>query len=163
LASIDDFNALPEEEATRRLHACLANRGWASRIASGRPYSDGMSLITAAWLALNDLTDADWVAAFKAHPRIGEHGGDAPEVSAREQSAAMRAGANTLAALATENQRYEEKFGYVFLIRASGRSADEIGSELQRRMSNDAGMEFAEARRELAQIAELRLGKLVSV
>lgn len=159
---IEAFNALPEEEAADRLHACLASRRWAARIASGRPYPDGPSLISAAWRALNDLTDADWLAAFKAHPRIGERGGDAPEESAREQGAVMRAGADALAALATENQQYENKFGYVFLIRASGRSAEDVRVELRRRMTNDAALEFAEARRELAQIAELRLENLVS-
>jgi OHCU decarboxylase len=116
----------------------------------------------AASNALNGLTDDDWVAAFKAHPRIGERGGDAPESSQREQSRAMESAAATLAALEAENRQYEEKFGYVFLIRASGRSGEEILSELRRRMRNDPALELGEARRELTEIAGDRLLELVS-
>lgn len=157
------FNALPAAEAEDRLYACLANRAWARHLASDRPYDDAVSLIKTAWLALNDLTDEDWVAAIKAHPRIGESGGDAPDTSAHEQSRAMQAASDVRAALAVENRQYEERFGQVFLIRAAGRSGDEILSEIRRRMNNDPATELAEARRELAQIAELRLEKLIAL
>jgi 2-oxo-4-hydroxy-4-carboxy-5-ureidoimidazoline decarboxylase len=159
---IEDFNALPETEAEERLYACLANRRWAAEVASRRPYPDAQSLITAARNALKGLTDDDWVAAFKAHPRIGERGGDAPQSSEREQGRAMQSSAAAVYALVAQNPRYEKKFGYVFLIRASGRSAEEILSEVRRRMRNDPPTELAEARRELAQIAEGRLWELVS-
>jgi len=159
---IEDFNALPEKEAADRLYSCLANRRWVAEVCSRRPYPDAQSFLTTAWAALNSLTDGDWVAAFKSHPRIGERGGDAPESSEREQSRAMRSAAETLAALEAGNRRYEERFGYVFLIRARGRSGEKILSELRRRMRNDPAMELAEARRELAQIAEERLEELVS-
>jgi 2-oxo-4-hydroxy-4-carboxy-5-ureidoimidazoline decarboxylase len=156
------FNALPQKEAEDRLYTCLANRRWAVEVSSGRPYPDAQSFLTAAWLALNGLTDDDWFGAFKAHPRIGERGGDVPESSEREQSRAMQSSAETLAELEAENRQYEHKFGHVFLIRASGRSGEEILSELRRRLKNDPVEELAEARRELAQIAEERLSKLVS-
>jgi OHCU decarboxylase len=159
---IEDFNALPETEAEGRLYACLANRRWAAEVASRRPYPDAQSFITAAWTALNGLTDDDWVDAFKAHPRIGERGGDAPESSEREQGRATESPGAILAALAAQNRQYEKKFGHVFLIRASGRSGEEILSELRRRMKNEPAKELAEARRELAQIADERLSKLLS-
>ena len=111
---------------------------------------------------MNALTDGDWLAAFRAHPRIGERGGDVQESSEREQSRAMQSAAETLAELEAENRQYEEKFGHVFLIRASGRSGEEILSELRRRMKNDPAKEQSEARRELAQIADERLSKLLS-
>jgi 2-oxo-4-hydroxy-4-carboxy-5-ureidoimidazoline decarboxylase len=158
---IDDLNTLPREEAEGRLYACLANRRWAANVVSGRPYVDAESFLTAAWSALNDLTDENWLVALRAHPRIGESGGDAPESSAREQTRAMEASASTLAALAEENRHYEERFGHVFLIYASGRSGTEILAELRRRMKNDPAVEVAEARRELAQIAMLRLENLL--
>jgi 2-oxo-4-hydroxy-4-carboxy-5-ureidoimidazoline decarboxylase len=161
-ALIEDFNALPDTEAERRLYACLANRHWAAEVASRRPYPDAQSFLTAAWNALNGLSDDDWVAAFKAHPRIGEGGGDAPESSEREQGRALQSAAAILAALAAQNRQYERKFGHVFLIRAGGRSGEEILSELRRRMKNDPATELAEARRELAQIADERLSELVS-
>jgi OHCU decarboxylase len=112
--------------------------------------------------AMDDLTDQEWLEAMKAHPRIGERGGDAPASSEREQSRAMQAPADTLAALDAENRRYEQKFGHVFLIAASGRSGEEILAELRRRIDNDPAAELHEAKRELRKIAHLRMQKLVS-
>ncbi len=111
---------------------------------------------------MDRLTDEEWLEAMKAHPRIGERGGDAPHSSEREQSRAMQASAATLAALAAENRRYEERFGHVFLIFASGRSGEEILSELRRRMNNDPAFELEEAKRELRKIALMRLRGLVT-
>jgi 2-oxo-4-hydroxy-4-carboxy-5-ureidoimidazoline decarboxylase len=159
---IEDFNALPEKEAADRLYTCLANRRWADELAAGRPFSDAGSFLEAASLRMNALTDEDWIAAFRAHPRIGERGGDSPESSEREQSRVRQSASETIAALGAENRLYEEKFGHVFLIRASGRSGEEILSELRRRMTNGSDLELAEARRELARIAADRLMDLVS-
>ena len=151
-----------DQDAIDRLYACLANRRWAAEVASGRPYSHPESFLETARAALNGLTDDDWVAAFEAHPPIGERGGGAPDSSDREQSRAMQSAAETLATLASENRQYAQKFGHVFLIRASGRSGEEILSELRRRMKNDPAVELAEARRELTHIATDRLLRLVS-
>jgi 2-oxo-4-hydroxy-4-carboxy-5-ureidoimidazoline decarboxylase len=159
---IKDLNALPQKEAEERLYTCLANRRWAADVCSRRPYADAQSFLTTARNALNGLTDDDWVAAFAVHPRIGERGGDAPERSEREQSRTMQSAEATLAALKAENRQYEEKFGHVFLIRAGGRSGEEILIELRRRMKNDSDVELAEARRELSHIAGDRLLELVS-
>lgn len=134
-----------EEEA----FSCLASRRWARAVADG----------VEADVAMNALTDEEWLGAIKAHPRIGERGG---ADSTKEQSRAMQAPSATLAELAAENQRYEERFGHVFLIFASGRGADEILAELRRRMSNDPATELTEAKRELRKIAHLRLEKLGS-
>jgi 2-oxo-4-hydroxy-4-carboxy-5-ureidoimidazoline decarboxylase len=130
-----------------RLYACLASRRWARAVAAGADPERSM----------DDLTDDEWLAAMRAHPRIGERGGDDPERSRREQARAMRASPETLVALAAENRRYEERFGHVFLIFASGRSAEEILSELRRRMDNDAAAELQEAKRELRRIALARM------
>ena len=111
---------------------------------------------------MDALTDEEWLEAMKAHPRIGDRGGDAPASSDREQERAMQAPAPTLSELAAENRRYEEKFGHVFLVHASGRSAEEILGELRRRMSNDPMAELQEAKRELRKIALLRMAKLTS-
>ncbi len=111
---------------------------------------------------MDQLTDDEWLEAMKAHPRIGHHGGDAPKRSELEQNRAMQASAATLATLAAENRRYEERFGHVFLIFASGRSGEEILSELRRRMKNDPAAELEEAKRELRKIALMRLRGLVT-
>ncbi len=111
---------------------------------------------------MDQLTDEEWLEAMKAHPRIGDRGGEAPKSSDREQSQAMQASAATLTALAAENRRYEDRFGHVFLIFASGRSGVEILSELRRRMDNDPAAELDEAKRELRKIALMRLRGLVA-
>ena len=129
------------------LYGCLASRQWAEAVAGGADPD----------AAMDDLTDEDWLEAMRAHPRIGERGG---ADSAREQSRAMQASDATLSELAAENRRYEEKFGHVFLIFASGRGAEEILSELRRRMNNDPTAELGEAKRELRKIAHLRLERL---
>ena len=107
---------------------------------------------------MDDLTDDEWLEAMKAHPRIGERGS---ADSTREQSRAMQAAPETLADLAAENRRYEDRFGHVFLIFASGRNAEEILAELRRRMKNDPATELQEAKRELRKIAHLRLEKVL--
>ncbi len=138
------------EDLEERLYGCLASRRWARAVAAGQDPDR----------AMDDLSDDEWLAAMKAHPRIGERGGDDPASSVREQSRAMQAAAETKAALAAENRQYEERFGHVFLIFASGRSGEEILAELRRRMENDPAAELQEAKRELRRIAQLRLGRM---
>jgi len=141
---------LSEDLLEERLFACLASHRWARAVAAGEDPDR----------AMDGLTDDEWLAAMKAHPRIGARGGDAPASSDREQARAMEAPDETKAALASENRRYEERFGHVFLIFASGRSGEEILAELRRRMKNDPATELREAKRELRAIARLRLERL---
>ena len=150
------------DELEEKLYGVLANRRWVREVASGWPYGGLHTLIDTADILMHTLTDEEWLEAMAAHPRIGERGGDSPDSSVREQDRAMTASASTLAELADENRRYEDKFGHVFLIFASGRSAEEILSELRRRSRNDPATELEEAKRELRKIARLRLGRLVS-
>jgi len=151
------FNALPDQEAEDQLYAGFADRSWAARVASGRPYRDLDHLLDVAELAWSELKPGDWLRAFRAHPRIGEQGGHAPAVSEREQSGVRQASALTLAALTAENRKYEERFGHVFLIAARGRSADEILFALRRRMNNDPVTELEEAAAEQRKITRMRL------
>ena len=156
-ALIEQFNALSPREAEEQLYASLANRSWASRVASGRPYRGIDALLAAAETAWSDLTPGDWLHAFEAHPRIGDKGGHAPATSEREQSGIRQASPRTLAALEAENREYEKRFGHVFLIAARGRSADEILHELRRRMSNDSFAELQVAAAEQRKITRMRL------
>jgi len=134
------------------MYGVLASRRWARAVAAG--------LLEAAERAMDDLSDDEWLEAMRAHPRIGERGGESPETSAREQSRAIQASSATLADLAAENRIYEEKFGHVFLIAARGKSGVEILGELRRRMNNDRAAELEEAKRELRKIVRLRLESL---
>ena len=151
------FNSLAREEAEQRLYACFASPPWAARVAAQRPFDDLGAILAAAALAWAELESADWLAAFAAHPRIGESGGHSPASSEREQSRVASAPGHVLAALAEENRRYEQRFGHVFLISASGRSAEEILAALRERMRNDPVTEVQMAAEEHRKITRLRL------
>ena len=157
MSGLDDFNELPAEVAEEALYSCLANRRWAIELAAGRPYRTGDALLQAAEAAWARMSDVEWLAAFEAHPRIGERGGLAPAVSDREQKEVVSAKAETLAALAVENREYEKRFGHVFLIAASGRTGEEILAALRSRMDNPPAAELEVAAEEQRKITRLRL------
>jgi len=151
------FNALPNQEVEDRLYECFADRSWAAQVASGRPYPDVDHLLDVAEVAWSELKPGDWLRAFAAHPRIGERGGHAPATSEREQSGVRQASGRTLAALTSENRKYEQRFGHVFIIAARGRSAAELLHALRRRMNNDPVTELEEAAAEQRKITRMRL------
>ncbi len=159
---LDLFNALSFEAAESRLYSCFANHVWAERVARGRPYEDLSALLASAESAWNGLTPREWRDAFAAHPRIGERGGHSPHTSDREQGVVNRGSQETLAALAAENRLYEARFGHVFLIAASGRTAEEVLEALRRRMTNDPDAEFEVAAGEHRKITRLRLEELLT-
>lgn len=151
------FNGLADDAAEEQLYGCLANRKWAERVAAGRPYDTVGHLMERVESEMSQLGDDDWERAFSAHPRIGERGGHAPATSEREQSRVMQATDETLTALRAENQAYEERFGHVFLIAATGRSAGDILQSLRQRMANDPTTEREVAADEHRKITRLRL------
>jgi OHCU decarboxylase len=155
-----ELNSLSPAQAQQRLYACFASHRWARLVALGLPYSDLAGLLEAAEQAWSALEPADWADALAGHPRIGESGGASPVKSEREQSRIRNAPAATLDLLAGENRRYEEHFGYVFLIAAAGRTADEILRELRQRMGNDPVTEASVAAAEHRKIARLRLQEM---
>lgn len=159
---IDRFNEKSDAQAVRELYACFASQSWAERVAAGRPYANFESLWAACEAAWSGLAPADWLGAFAAHPRIGERGGHAPDSSEREQTGVHAAPRGTLDALAEENRRYEARFGHVFLISASGRTAGEILAALRRRMSNDPSAEIEVAAAEHRKITRLRLERMLA-
>ncbi len=159
---IERFNSLSENEALQALYGCFAHRGWAARVAAGRPYVDLPAVLGAADSAWSDVAPSGWLEAFTAHPRIGESGGHSPRSSEREQSLVIQASQQTLAALAEENRRYEARFGHVFLIAAGGRTAGEVLEALRQRIGNDPATELEVAAGEHRKITRLRLERLLS-
>jgi OHCU decarboxylase len=155
------FNGLPLGEAVRRLRECCGSQAWAAAVAARRPYADFAALVTASEAVWRDLEPSDWLEAFSAHPRLGESGGHSPDASQKEQSRVMDAGAETLAALAAENRRYEARFGHVFLISAAGRAAEEVLAILRQRIGNDAATEIKVAAEEQSKITRLRLERMM--
>jgi 2-oxo-4-hydroxy-4-carboxy-5-ureidoimidazoline decarboxylase len=159
---LDGLNALPAPDAAQVLAACCASPRWAATVAAGRPYSSPEQLYAAADDALADLDEVDIARALDGHPRIGERAeGDGGAWSRREQAGVSGARAETLRALADGNHAYEAKFGHVYLVCASGRSADELLAVLQQRLGNDPVTERAVVRRELGLINRIRLVRLV--
>lgn len=157
------FNRLSTDEAKGLLRTCLDVSRWVDEVERGRPYAGWAALRLAAEQAAASLTDAELEAALARHPRIGERAGAGHDVehSAREQSGVDPDDRQTASRLAAGNAAYEERFDRVFLIRAAGRSTDEILAELERRLENDDATERGETVEQLGEIALLRLENAV--
>jgi 2-oxo-4-hydroxy-4-carboxy-5-ureidoimidazoline decarboxylase len=165
VATLDEFNDEPADRAVQALRACNAAARFAAEIAAGRPYRDVETLVGRAEEVTRALPWDDVAVALAAHPRIGDRveGSSAEaESSRREQSSMAGADAATRDAFVDGNRRYEDRFDHVFLIRASGRTPDEMLAELERRLGNDEETERAEVTEQLAQITALRVRGLVS-
>jgi 2-oxo-4-hydroxy-4-carboxy-5-ureidoimidazoline decarboxylase len=163
--ALTEFNALPADRAVEELLSCCAAPGWADEVAGGRPYSSVDELVTAAGDALATLGWDEIALALAAHPRIGQRpSGTGREAawSRREQSGTDSSTQGTLDALADANRAYEERFGWVFLIFASGRSDTEMLAAARERRDNDEATERAVVRGELGRIVALRLRKLLT-
>jgi len=161
--TITELNAAGADEAETALLACCASRRWAAVILAARPYQAlaHLTAVSDATVAALDWSDVE--EALSGHPRIGERvrgAGQEAEWSRREQSAAATGDGGLRAALTAGNVEYEQRFGHVFLIKATGRSATEILTALHRRLSNDEATEREVVRAELAGIVHLRLEKL---
>lgn len=147
-------------DAASELRSCCASPEWADTVAAARPFKSWLPLTETADRIWNGLSADEWTAAFRAHPRIGETKSRA-RWSAQEQSGVQRATDETLRALDEGNRAYEQKFGHVFLICATGKSADEMLAALRARINNDAKTELQIAAEEQRKITHLRLEKLV--
>jgi 2-oxo-4-hydroxy-4-carboxy-5-ureidoimidazoline decarboxylase len=157
---LDRLNAEEPAAAEHDLLACCASRRWADEILARRPYHDLAQLRAVSEQVMRALDWADVEAALAAHPRIGERaGGTSAEAGwSRDE----QAGAAPSEDLAAGNAAYEERFGHVFLIRATGLSGEEVLTALRTRLGNDPGTERDVVREELRGIVDLRLGKAFS-
>ncbi len=153
------FNQAERAAATAMIAPCVALPAWYDALVAERPWASLHTLRERARSLMQTWTQADLLAALRAHPRIGERAqGNAHEatLSRSEQSGVNHKDAALTQALVEANAQYEARFGHVFLIRASGRSGDAILSELQRRLANTDDQEQAEALEQLRQITLLR-------
>jgi OHCU decarboxylase len=159
------WNALSAGEAEGEILACCGSRAWARGMAERRPVRDESELLVASDEICARLAEADWLEAFRAHPRIGETRAERPafersaEWSAQEQSSAAAADAELKKALADGNREYEGRFGRIFIVCATGKSSAEILGILRRRLQNDEATELREAAEQQRQIAQIRLRK----
>jgi len=154
--------AAPEEARRLLTRACGSSR-WVDRMLTVRPSGSRESLLSAARREWEALTEDDWREAFTHHPKIGDREAlrqrfpSTHALSTREQAGLDRAGSDVIEALAEGNRRYEETFGYIFIVCASGRSAEEMLAMLTARLGNDAAHEIKVAAGEQEKITALRL------
>jgi len=163
-AGLDRLNALSGEDAERALSACCAASDWTAALAAGRPYPNRATLLTRSERLLSGLDWGQIRQALDAHPRIGERAagtGREAAWSATEQSGMDSATADVKAALIEANRAYEDRFGHVFLIFATGKSDTEMLAAARDRAGNDDEAEREIVRSELGKIVGLRLRKLL--
>lgn len=166
------LNALSEAEAREALTRCCGSSAWVDAMLGARPFRTDEDVFARAQGVWDALTDEQVLAAFAHHPRIGEDlellraryaaqpAATDTRFSAQEQDKVSEASESTLLALRDGNRAYERRFGFLFLVFATGKSADEMLALLEQRLSNDRDTELATARREHAKITRLRLSRL---
>jgi allantoicase len=161
------FNQLSVTQARKALFDCCGSKKWVAEIIAHRPFSVAADLLETADKSWASLGRREWLAAFRYHPAIGgvrakgKQSKTAQRWAAGEQSGGLMASQETRAALAAANRAYQSKFGYVFLICATGKSSEAVLKNLQERMSNDPEVELRKAAEEQRKITRLRLEKLL--
>jgi 2-oxo-4-hydroxy-4-carboxy-5-ureidoimidazoline decarboxylase len=157
------WNSLDPETAAREALPCCGSQEWAAALAARRPIPDEASLVEASTTIWRALPAEAWQQAFDSHPRIGQthaqtHATDESlRWSAQEQRTAVSEDQAVRLALQEANHLYEQKFGRIFIVCATGRNPTEILATIEARMKNDAATELREAAEQQRQITELRL------
>ncbi|MDV8003830.1 2-oxo-4-hydroxy-4-carboxy-5-ureidoimidazoline decarboxylase [Rhodococcus sp. IEGM 1318] len=153
------FDALVDRQAVAALLECCHSAMWAEQIAGSRPFADLKALFDTADAVLAKLPESEIDDALSGHPRIGERTESASSI--REQSGVSSATEDVLAELRQKNAEYEDKFGHVYLVCASGKSGTELLDILRGRLRNDPATERSVLRTELAAINRIRLARLI--
>ena len=161
------LNELAPEQAEAEFLKCCGSSNWAKRMVAERPYGDLENILVNADLIWASLPPEDWLEAFRSHPKIGEKKAEqtqsnaAKAWSAQEQSGTADSADETMAVLAEGNREYAERFGFIFIVCATGKSAEEMLGILRSRINNDAASELRIAAEEQRKITQLRLRKLI--
>ncbi len=165
-ANLHKINALDEAAATKAFRRCCGSRRWVEAMLSKRPFQSADALFEAAEAIWWELSEDDWLEAFTHHPKIGdisslrEKFGNTKAWAEQEQGSVRQADDTVLQALAEGNRAYEEKFGFIFIVCATGKSAEEMLGLLQHRLPNSRESELRIAAAEQLKITCLRLEKL---
>lgn len=164
--TLAEFNALPSTRAESVLQDCCGSARWAARVAAQRPFAGVNALYDVADTIWRNLERADWLEAFSHHPQIGEKPATG-STSARkwaegEQTGARAVNEDVKTRLAHGNRAYFEKFGYIYIVCATGKSAEEMLALLEQRLQNDPARELPIAAEQQRLITRLRLEKLLA-
>jgi 2-oxo-4-hydroxy-4-carboxy-5-ureidoimidazoline decarboxylase len=152
------LNDLPEAAARAALTRCCGSARWVEAMLARRPFASTVALQADAEAVWSALGRDDFLEAFAQHPRIGARGGDA--WSREEQARAGDADGDTRRALADANEEYLRRFGYIFIVCATGKTAAEMLALLRQRLNNDPARELEIAAGEQARITRLRIEKV---
>ena len=160
--TLAEFNAAPDLEAHALLGSCLDIERWVLEVGAGRPYPDWESLQANASASAAAITWDEVAGALARHPRIGERAKGDPGDAALSASEQSGVAASDTAALAAGNAAYEKRFGYIYLICATGLSGEQMLAALRERLTHDDEQERLVVMDELRKIAALRLSKAVA-
>lgn len=165
--TLDELNRLPPAQLRESLTQCCGAASWVEKMMYSFPVDDETALLNAASLHWRSCGEQDWKEAFTHHPRIGDLASlqqkfaSTAQWAAGEQAGAANASKEVLAALAEGNHLYEEKFGYIFIVCATGKPAAEILQLLNERLQNNAREEIKTAMEEQLKITIIRLKKIL--
>jgi OHCU decarboxylase len=151
-------NSLFGQAAVRFFYTACASPAWVDDMIAQRPFTTPTAVLDEAELVFETLNEADWLEAFAGHPRIGERG---DETANREQAGAASASQETIRELIDVNRRYEDKFGFTYIVYATGKTADEMLAIARDRLGNDRETEIANAATEQRRITQTRLRRML--
>ena len=167
--ALSELNHLPKPARAEALQTCCGSTAWVESMLAIFPVADAETLMAEATRQWNRLREADWREAFTHHPKIG---GDVEALRRKfaststwaegEQASVQQASPATLEALAAGNEDYERRFGYIFIVCATGKTATEMLALLQARMPNKPEVEILISAAEQDKITHLRLEKLLA-
>lgn len=166
--TLTDLNHLPQPQLKERLTRCCGSSAWVQKMLVLFPCANKDALLAAADDLWFGLEEKDWLEAFSHHPKIGDTASlketfaNTATWAAGEQALVQEASQKTIQQLAIGNKAYEEKFGYIFIVYATGKSAEEMLNRLQSRLPNSKDEELKIAAAEQAKITRLRLEKLLA-
>jgi OHCU decarboxylase len=161
------LNLLPAHEAEAEFGKCCGSSSWARQMAAERPFVNSEDLFKVADRIWWSLERDDWLEAFASHPRIGETKTsratttEAQSWAVQEQAGAKNAAADVARSLDELNREYEKKFGYIYIVCATGKTSEEMLAILRERLPSDPETELRTAAGEQSRITKLRLGKLM--
>jgi OHCU decarboxylase len=166
--SLERLNDLAADAAASEFLKCCGSPRWAHDMSAARPFHSLDEMLARADQIWWSLDQTDLLEAFRAHPKIGEtkaaagQSAEAQKWSAQEQSGVAQASAGTISELAERNREYEDRFGFIFIVCASGKSSEEMLAIIDARLQNDAETELRAAAGEQSKITRLRLEKLLN-
>jgi 2-oxo-4-hydroxy-4-carboxy-5-ureidoimidazoline decarboxylase len=165
--NLAQLNSLTVEQATQCFMQCCTSTAWVSAMVQSRPFIDKQDLTDKANFAWQGLMEVDYLEAFDGHPQIGNVDtlrakyANTKALASGEQSSVNEASEQVIAALAKGNADYLEKFGFIFIVCATGKSAEQMLALLQARLPHDKATELVNAAEEQRKIFHLRLEKLL--